>query len=123
MSMKPEYLVQLAGILNANKGKNFVQRILNPSAYPAIDNKDGSRSTHLMSYSEVDGRYVVYPKIHMVGGELKEMGDGDAMDYAMKSGEFIAFDNEDEAKWFSKDYKKYWEETGVAPVKPRPRSK
>ena len=35
-------------VLQANKGKNFVQRILNASDWPTVANPGGSSSTHRM---------------------------------------------------------------------------
>lgn len=87
----------------------FEQRILKPSKYGAIDNGDGSESTHRMAYAETDGKFVAYPTIVQDGKGLKQLGDREAYEYAMKKGEHRAFDSEDEAKSYAEGgYKKFW---------------
>lgn len=87
----------------------FEQRILRPSQYGAIDNGDGSESTHRMAYAETDGKFVAYPTIVQQGKKLKQLNDREAYDYAMKKGEHRAFDTEDEAKAYAEGgYKKFW---------------
>ncbi len=99
-------------ILNNNSKKNFVKRILDPEKYPELDLGGGKRGSHLMSYSESDGKYFVYPTIvqKKEGGKLQKLDDKKAFDYAVKTGEFIEFDKEKDAKWFSSDdgYKTIW---------------
>lgn len=90
---------------------NFEQRVLKPSSYPSIKNDDGSESTHRMAYGEVDGRYVAYPTIVQPrkAKELVQLGDRDAFEYAMRSGEFRSFATEKEAQSYAEGgYKKFW---------------
>lgn len=108
---------QLEKVLTANADKNFVQRILHPESSPQLDMGNGQHATHLMSYGEADGKYIVFPTVQMDNGKLKNYGD-QAFDRAMKSGEYISFDNEKDAEWFSKNYKQYWEKNEKEPGTP-----
>jgi len=99
---------KVMGALTKNKDKSFVKRVLDPDAYPVIENDDGSHSTHKMAYSEVNGKYVVYPTILYNGKELKEYKPNEALDHVMKTGNYIEFDTEKEADWFSQKYKAIW---------------
>src|SRR6202453_2835873 len=85
-------------ILDKNKDKNFVQRYLNPSTSPVIKNDDGSVSTHRMASSD----NLAYPTIvQQPDGSLKQLGDKEAYQYAIKSGEYIKFKNDKDADWFA----------------------
>ncbi len=83
--------------------KNFIQRLLNPKKYPQIKNKDDSYSTHKMSYATTDNGAIVYPNIiyDENKNKLKELSPEEAMQYALKTGEYIPFKNEQEADKFS----------------------
>ena len=107
MDQETEYAL---GIITANQDKQFVRRIMNPQAYPAIDNGDGSRSTHLMAYSKAGNAFRVYPTIAYDPRSKKlTKRDGDAAyNHAVKTGDYIDFDTEDEAAWFSRNYKAVW---------------
>ncbi len=113
-SMEVDYITDIL-YSSENTNKNFVQRIKNPSVYPQMDwgeTEEGEKkvATHQMSMGEADGIYYVYPNIiqDKDTGELKSLSSQDAFDYALDNNEFIAFDNEDEALWLSKYYKKFW---------------
>ena len=97
-------------VVPADTKLNFEKRILNPNAYPSIDNGDGSKSTHRMAYGEVDNGYVVFPTIVQdKKGKLLELGDKAAFDYAMKNKEYRMFDKEDDASSYAAGgYKKFW---------------
>jgi hypothetical protein len=84
-------------ILDENKDKNFVKRILDPNQ-KSLDAGNGQRMTHKMS-AEVDekGVWSVFPTVVEIQGQLKELPLREAQDYAMKSGEFISF-GKDKAK-------------------------
>lgn len=88
----------------------FEQRILQPDKYPAIDNGDGSVSTHKMAWGEADGKFVAFPTIVQVGeGHLVELNPDEAFNYAMKNKEYRAFDNAQDASSYSEGgYKKFW---------------
>lgn len=72
----------------------------NPQGAP-IQNPDGTISTHKMAYGESDGQFVVYPTIFPEAGKLKEYPPGEAFRRAIKTGDIIPFNTEDEARWFS----------------------
>jgi hypothetical protein len=100
---------KLKSVLNENQGKNFVRRILNPEAYPVMNLGKGVVATHQMEYSEAGpNKFIVYPRIAYENKELKNYGDG-AFDRALKSKDYITFDNEKDAADFSKNYKEYWD--------------
>src|SRR6202453_4839639 len=85
-------------VLDQNKDKNFVQRYLNPGTSPVIKNSDGSVSTHRMASSD----NLAYPTIvQQPDGSLKQLGDKEAYQYAIKSKEYIAFKNDKDADWFA----------------------
>ncbi len=100
---------ELENILKGNKSKNFVKRILNPDKYPVLNNSDGSYSTHSMAWGEANGKYYVYPTVVQKNGKMIRLSDDEAWDYAWKNNELMEFDSEDEAAWFSENYKQYWE--------------
>jgi len=107
--------LKVRGLLENNADKNFVHRILEPNKYPSIDNGDGTRSSHLMSWGEQDGRYIAYPNITQESdGQLLQRDGSDAFRHAIKSGEYLEFDSGEEADWFTKNYKKVWEKPAQA---------
>ena len=74
--------------------KNFEQRMYNPSSM--IHNSDGSTSTHKMTSWESNGKYYAAPTVVQRNGTLEELNVDDAIDYAMKSGEFKEFKTDKE---------------------------
>jgi hypothetical protein len=97
-------------VLRRNKDKNFVKRISDPTTIDPLDNGPGKGfSTHSMSYASGDNKYYVYPTVVEQQGKLIRLGDKEAIDYAIKSGESIEFDDEKKASYFSENYKKLWE--------------
>ena len=105
-------------ILMENSSKPFVQRILNPGAYPTLDLGGGNYATHKMSWSSIDTpngrRYFVHPTVLHEGGKLLDYGDK-AFDRVMKTGDYIEFDDPSQAHWFSKKYKAAWDRPSVTP--------
>ena len=95
-------------ILNENKDKDFVKRIIEPDKYPVMNNADGSYSTHLMSWATVGDTPIVYPTIIHQDGKLKKLSQDQAVKHALQTGEFISFSSAKEADWFGKNYKKVW---------------
>ena len=96
-------------ILEQNRGKNFVDRMFDPTP-PVINNPDGSISTHIMTDAEVDsgdgsgrGKFIVYPTVIQKeeGAELIKVSAQEAQQYALETGEFIEFDTQEEATAFS----------------------
>ena len=96
-------------ILESNAKKNFVQRIINPKAYPTMPLEGGQVGTHLMAWAENDGKYIVYPTIQWDGKQLVNWGPDRGFNEAMKQGEFIEFGTPQEADWFSRSYKRAWD--------------
>ena len=104
-------LAKLQAILGKHSHMNFVQRILEPGKYPRIDNSDGSYSTHLMADAEYEGKPIVFPTIiQYPNGKLKSLELKQALHHAVNTGEYIQFDDPEEASWFSQNYKKVWEQ-------------
>ena len=101
-------ITRINDILGKHKDKDFVKRILYKDKYPVINNDDGSVSTHLMSWGETDGRYLVYPTIVNGKEGLRKLEMDEAFRHALGSQEYIEFDNPDDADWFSKNYKAVW---------------
>ncbi len=77
---------------------NFVKRMQDPNA-PIVHNKDGSVSSHLMTYGESDGKYYAYPTLVQQGDSL--MTPNDPWQYAMDNNNYLQFDTEAEAKKFA----------------------
>ena len=98
----------LNDILQKNKNKSFVKRILRTDNYTPLDNGDGTTSTHSMAYGEADGKYYVYPTVMMTKEGLKRFSDDEAWGAAHKKGNVIQFDDESQAEFFSKNYKRAW---------------
>src|SRR5688572_467149 len=95
---------KLMGILGSNRDKSFVKRILSPQAYPSLDLGNGSHATHRMEWAGAGGKYYVYPTVLFANGKLTDYGDK-AWDHVRSSGNYIEFDNPQDAEWFSKRYK------------------
>lgn len=99
---------RLMQILKTHANKSFVQRILRPDEFPRLDLGNGQVATHRMAWDQIDGRYFVYPTVLLQeGGKLHDYGDK-AWEHAVKSGNYIEFDNPQDADWFSKRYKGAW---------------
>ena len=88
----------------------LLDRITNPDKYPYITNDDNSISTHRMA-AEVDenGNWVVFPTIvRLPTGELYQFEDsGQAMDYNMRTGNYLPMPSKKDALSYAKGgYKK-----------------
>ena len=100
---------RIGKVLDKNRGKDFIERIINPWDSPVLENEDGSRSSHKMAWGESEGKYYVYPTVLRDGESLVDYGD-EAWPEAFSRDEYIEFDNADDASWFSTEYKKVWPE-------------
>jgi hypothetical protein len=99
---------RLMQIMSNNADRSFVKRILNPTAYPVLDEGDGKIATHRMSWAQAGDRFFAFPTVLLgANGKLKDYGDS-AWDQAVKTGNYIEFDNPDEASWFTQRYKGAW---------------
>ena len=100
---------------------NWVQRLLNGNikTIPTWENPKTSVSTHKLGYATGEGNKVfVYPSIQEIDGELHDFtdpvhkhGEWDSFDSAMKNGDYVEFPNEESAKWFTENYKDYFDST------------
>ena len=88
-----------------NKHLNWVDRGLNPDKYPKIDNQDGTFSTHRLAYSTGDnGEAYVYPTIIQNDkGELEQLDDKAAWEYAKKTKTAMRVPNVKLAEYYSKN--------------------
>jgi len=96
-------------ILQANKSKSFVDRILNKDRYPTLDLGNGNYATHKMAWAKVGEKYYVFPTVLWDGKKLTQYDPKKAYGYVKKSNNFISFDTPEEAADFSKNYKLIWE--------------
>jgi hypothetical protein len=95
----------VASILDKNRDKDFVQRILHPQLYPQLPLGDGWMGTHMMAH----GDNLAFPTIFHQMGLLSQEKDFDkARDRAMRRREYIQFPNTEAADWFARNYKAYW---------------
>ena len=99
--------VRLLELLLKHRNKDFINRIINVNDFPVLENRDGSVSTHSMSYGESDGKYYVFPTVVIEGGKAMRLGPDTAWVRAMTSGDFLEFDSEQDAADFSKEYKSF----------------
>lgn len=104
-----EELVDLA----IKQNPAFVQRIGDDMGYAEFTDEEGKiqRGTHLLSYAEDNGEYVVFPEIQMENGRLQYEKDWrKAFDKAKKTGNVIRFKDRSDAEKFTKEYKnsKQW---------------
>ena len=99
MDVEDEYAM---GIITANKDKQFVRRIMHPTAYPGADG-----DAHGMAVREAGNAMRVYPTVTYDPRTKKLVKrDGEAAyNHAVKTGDYIDFDTQDEAEWFSRNYK------------------
>jgi len=107
---QPDEREQIHQVLDVYRDKNFVKRILEPDKYPKIETGDGREATHKMAWAQVGDDYVVFPTVvyDPQAKQLRDLGT-DALDHALKTGEFIPFKSAEDADRFSKRYKQVWE--------------
>lgn len=107
--------IKMKMLLGQHKDKDFVKRILGYKGRdksPVLDlsnieeGKYGTYGTHLMSGSTVDGKTMAYPRIINTGKGLKLLSEQEALQHAMKTGEYIPFQSIDDVNWFGQNYKK-----------------
>ena len=103
--------------INANSKANFVSRLKedNLRTIPNWENPD-EVSSHKMSYGERDGKFIVYPNIQEIDGQLHDFtdpkynhGKWDAMESAYKNGDYVEMpDEKTAAAYASGGYKDYY---------------
>ena len=119
--------LKILEILNKNKDKEFVKRILNAGSFPTLPNRDGSESTHGMMFSEVEDRYIVYPSVVYDEETMSRLGPDTALGRALRTDDYVEFSTIQDAYEFSKEYKKLLpllgKEEGIKPDKIYPKRK
>lgn len=108
-----DQLEQIKQVLAANSDKEFVQRILKPDESPKLDMGGGYHGTHMMAaeYDPDEDKWIVFPTIVMIDGQLQQLEVNQAFRHAKDSNEYIDFGTDkDSALSFSKNYKKVWEQ-------------
>lgn len=100
---------RLYDILTTNADKDFIQRIIFKDDSPILKNKDGSYSTHSMTWGQFGDKYRVFPTVLRDGDGLKRFKPGEAWERVEKTGDYIEFDSAEEADYFFWNYKRYWE--------------
>ena len=103
-------LAKISEILSKNLDKPMVKRIVDKDIYPVLENEDGTVSTHSMSWGDAEGKYYVYPTVVQKGDKLERLDSDKAFQRAIKDRDYIEFDSPDEADWFSKNYKRFWDQ-------------
>ena len=107
----------MRNILMRHRYLNFVRRALDPQRYPRITNDPrlppGYVATHQMSWQTIEsgpeqGKNIVYPNIVFDSqtGQLKWLEGKEAIDYALRTGEYISMPTPESADWLSKHYKR-----------------
>ena len=89
---------------------NFEQRVLAPSKYPVLQNKDGTVSTHRMAWGDSNGKFFAYPTIvQLPDGQLHQLTDEQAWHHAMETKEYREFSTPEDANAYaSGGYKNQW---------------
>lgn len=88
-----------------NKHLNWVERGLNPDNYPNIDNKDGTFSTHKLSYVTGDeGEAYIYPTIiQQEDSTLKEYSQDESWEYVKKTNTAMRIPSVKLAEYYSQN--------------------
>ena len=96
-------------VLQANKSKNFIGRILNfESAPPPLLDEAGRKQTHRMSAEFLGEKGTIpaaFPLVIERDGKLVKLSKPEAIDHARKTGEYVAFEDIESANQFSILYK------------------
>ena len=61
--LSPEDAEAAKAVLKANAGEDFVQRVMNASDWPVMQNPDGSYSSHRMANAQVKGKNIAFPTL------------------------------------------------------------
>lgn len=96
-------------LLQANKNKNFIKRILDFKSAPApLPDEAGRKQTHRMSAEYLGEKGTIpaaFPLVIERDGKLVKLSKPEAADYARKTGEYVAFKDIKSADQFSRSYK------------------
>ena len=113
--LSPQERAGMLATLQANKEKNFVQRITNPGDWPVVQNPDGSYSSHRMGSAEVNGRNIAFPTLTYNPQTNALMAPQNPVREAMRTGEYIEFPNPEAAERFAEGGYKTGLGTGLLP--------
>jgi hypothetical protein len=114
-SLSPKELAAIQAVLQANREKNFVQRITNASDWPVIQNPDGSYSSHRMGSAEVGGRNIAFPTLVYDPSTNALRAPADPVAEAIRSREYIEFPTPAAAERFASGGYKAGLNTGLMP--------
>ncbi|SRR5580765_4981730 len=106
--------------LRANSGKNFVQRVLNASDWPVVQNPGGGYSSHRMGSAEVEGKNIAFPTLVYDQSTNALTAPADPVREAMKTGEYIEFPDPAAAERFANNGYKVGMDTGLMQQMLRP---
>ena len=110
-------LQEINAILHDNKDKDFIKRILNPELNKGREVQIAGEPEKLSHYM-MQADNLVMPQVVDRGEKVKGksmlslLTPEDAYDYALRTGEYIQLPSEQDALWFSKNYKQYWNNGG-----------
>lgn len=100
-----------------NSKADFVSRLIdeNRVTIPDWNNKDDI-ATHKLSYARDGDRWIIYPNVQNIDGELYDFSDPkyglnkgrQALDSALYSGDYVEVPSEADAMWFTESYKRYY---------------
>lgn len=113
--LSPQERAGMLATLQANREKNFVQRVTNPGDWPIVQNPDGSYSSHRMSSAEGDGRGYAFPTLFYDKATNALYQPPNPMAEAKRTGEFIEFPNPEAAERFAEGGYKAGLGTGLLP--------
>lgn len=109
----PERIDEILGLI-LNSGADFVKR-LRQSGRATIPDWEvkGNVATHkLGAEMDAEGNWYVFPSVQNLEDGLHDFTDPrynheewEAMDSALKRGDYVKFDNKDDAIWFTQHYK------------------
>ena len=114
-SLSPQEVAQMMAVLQANKDKNFVQRITNAADWPVMQNPDGSYSSHRMGSAEADGKGYAFPTLFYDKATNALYQPPNPVAEAKRTGEFIEFPDSAAAEKFANNSYKVGLNTGLMP--------
>lgn len=105
----------MQAVLQANREKNFVQRITNASDWPVVQNPGGSYSSHRMGSAEVNGRNIAFPTLVYDPATNALRAPADPVAEAIRTREYIEFPTPVAAERFASGGYKAGLNTGLMP--------
>lgn len=98
-------LASMSRVLNnRNSHLDWIKRGTDPEEKRAIENEDGSKSTHKLAWGEADGKYIVFPSIiEQSDGTLKELTLQEAQKLAVEKKNYLTVPSKEFAEYYSKN--------------------